>query len=73
MPKRVSPANRRERQHPELIGLQVAADLCDVDYRTIRRWISKGRLNAVRVGPRLLKVAAADVEALMRPVGGGAA
>lgn len=65
--------NRREQRHPELIGLQEVADQCDVSYRTVRRWVADGRLNAVRVGPRLLKVDAAAVDALMRPVGGGAA
>lgn len=71
MPER-KPSNRRERRHPELIGLQAAADRCDVSYRTIRRYIANGRLKAVRVGPRVLKVAADDVEQLLRPVGGGA-
>lgn len=71
MPEKQS-RNRRERRHPELIGLQEAADRCDVSYRTIRRYIASGRLDAVRVGPRVLKVAADDVEQLLRPVGGGA-
>ena len=57
---------------PVLIGLQEAADRCGVSYRTFRRWISEGRINAVRVGPRLLKVSADDLEALFQPVGGGA-
>lgn len=70
MPKTV-PLNRRERRHPELIGLQEAADRCGVCYRTIRRYVAAGRLNAVRVGPRLLKVDAAAVEGLKQPVGGG--
>ena len=72
MPKQHEPANRRQRRHPELIGLQEAADRCGVSYRSIRRWISAGRINAVRVGPRLLKVDAADLESLMQPVGGAA-
>jgi excisionase family DNA binding protein len=62
----------RERRHPELIGLQEAADRTGLCYRTIRRYIASGRLNAVRVGPRLLKVDAAAVEALKQPVGGAA-
>lgn len=66
------PTNRRERRHPELIGLQEAADRCGVCYKTVRRWISSGHLNAVRVGPRALRVAAADVEAIKQPVGGAA-
>lgn len=64
--------NRRERRHPELIGLTEAADRCGVHYRTIRRWIAAGQLRAVRVGPRLLKVDAAQLDAMMRPLGGGA-
>ena len=73
MPKSAArPLNRRERRHPELIGLQEAADYCDVSYRTCRRWIADGRLNAVRVGPRLLKVSVDDLDAIMRPVGGAA-
>ncbi|MGV7687139.1 excisionase family DNA-binding protein [Mycobacterium kansasii] len=66
------PRNRRERRHPELIGLQEAADRCGVCYRTIRRWIANGDLDAVRVGRKLLKVDAAAVDALKQPVGGAA-
>lgn len=65
--------NRRDRRHPELIGLTEVAELCDVNYRTVRRWIQSGRLKAVRVGPRLLKVKASDIDAMLRPVGDGAA
>lgn len=67
-----SPRNRQERRHPELIGLQEAADRCGVCYKTIRRYIASGRLNAVRVGPRLLKVRTDDLDALLQPVGGAA-
>ena len=62
--------NRRDRRHPELIGLQEAADRCGLCYKTIRRYIGSGQLKAVRVGPRLLKVDVADVDALVRPYGG---
>jgi excisionase family DNA binding protein len=66
------PANRRERRHPELIGLQEAADRCGVSYRSVRRYIATGRLSAFRVGPRLLKVDAAELDAFIQPVGGAA-
>ncbi|OBF55074.1 helix-turn-helix domain-containing protein [Mycobacterium sp. 852002-53434_SCH5985345] len=55
-----------------MIGLQQAADYCDVSYRTVRRWIADGRLNAVRVGPRLLKVDADELAAFLQPTGGAA-
>jgi excisionase family DNA binding protein len=72
MPKTTSrtPANRRERRHPDLIGLVEAADYCDVSHRSIRRWIKTGHLRAYRVGPRLLKVSITELEAMRRPVGG---
>lgn len=63
---------KRNRNHPQLIGLQEAAEYCDVSYRTVRRWIADGRLNAVRVGPRLLKVDAAELAAFLQPTGGAA-
>jgi excisionase family DNA binding protein len=66
------PRNRRDRRYPELIGLTEAAQRCDVHHRTIRRWIAAGDLDAVRVGKRLLKVDAAQLDRLMQPVGGGA-
>jgi excisionase family DNA binding protein len=63
------PTNR----HPQRIGLPEAASYCDVSYKTIRRWISEGRLDAVRVGPRLLKVSTDDLDKLLNhPVGGNA-
>jgi excisionase family DNA binding protein len=68
----LEPVNRRERRHPELIGLQEAADRCGVSYRTVRRWISDGRINAVRVGPKLLKISVSDLDRIVQPVGGAA-
>ncbi|WP_204801894.1 excisionase family DNA-binding protein [Mycobacterium riyadhense] len=67
-----TPRNRRERRHPELIGVPEAAERCGVHYRTMRRWIGEGRINAVRVGPKLLKVNADDLAGLLQPTGGGA-
>lgn len=57
---------------PQLIGIPEAAERCGVHYRTFRRWVSEGRISAVRVGPKLLKVDAADLAALLAPTGGAA-
>ncbi|ASW92866.1 helix-turn-helix domain-containing protein [Mycobacterium marseillense] len=55
-----------------MISLNEAASRLDVHYRTVRRWISEGRLNAVRVGPHLLKVDVAELDKIVKPVGGTA-
>jgi excisionase family DNA binding protein len=50
------------------------AKYADVSTKTIRRYIADGRLTAYRVGPRLIKVDLADLDALVRriPTAGGA-
>lgn len=63
---------RAQAQQPEMISLNEAASRLDVHYRTVRRWISEGRLNAVRVGPHLLKVDVAELDKIVKPVGGTA-
>jgi excisionase family DNA binding protein len=55
-------------QGRQLISLAEAAELADVSIRSIRRYVADGRLEAVRVGPRLLKIDTAEVEKLIRPV-----
>ena len=45
-----------------------AAEAFGVHPKTVRRWIAAGRLPAYRVGPKLLRVNAADVAALARPL-----
>ncbi len=55
-----------------LESLAVAAQIANVHPRTIRRYIAAGRLNAVRVGPRLIKVDLNELEAIFQPVGGSA-
>jgi excisionase family DNA binding protein len=68
----MEPVNRRERRHPELVGIPKSAEILGVDARTVRRYIASGKLPAVRVGPRLIKIDVADLEALLVPVGGAA-
>lgn len=53
-----------------LLTLQEGADICDVDYETFRRWVAKGVLPHVVIGPSNLKrVYRRDVERLIRHVG----
>jgi excisionase family DNA binding protein len=48
--------------------LDDAADRLGVSVRTLRRMIASGELEARRVGKRLLRVCAEDVDALARPI-----
>jgi excisionase family DNA binding protein len=54
---------------PPRPSIQQAADWIGVNPRTVRRWISHGRLKAVRVGPRLLRIDRESLLALATPVG----
>lgn len=50
-----------------------AAEYLGITDRTLRRMIAAGKLPAYRLGPRLLRIDVADLDALLRPVpvGGG--
>ncbi|MBD8218109.1 excisionase family DNA-binding protein [Microbacterium sp. CFBP 13617] len=48
-----------------------AAELLGVSVDTIRRRIADGTLPAERIGPRLIRIRIADLDALGRPIGPG--
>jgi excisionase family DNA binding protein len=54
----------------EYLGVKESAEYLGVNESTIRRWIKKGLLPAERVGPRLLRIKRADLDALKQPIGG---
>jgi excisionase family DNA binding protein len=56
---------------PKFISLESAAEWLDCSPRTVRRYIAEGRLTAYRIGPRLLRIDVAELEALMRKVPSG--
>jgi excisionase family DNA binding protein len=58
----------RTPQHSALVSIQEAADHCNVHHQTIRRQITAGNLRAYKLGPRILRVDLAEVEALFQPV-----
>ena len=53
-------------------SINQAADKAGVHPMTIRRWIADGRLKATRVGPRLIRISAEDLEKVFTPMGGAA-
>jgi len=50
------------------VGISEASKQTGISPRTIRRYIAKGELAAIRVGPKILKVDLDEVRALIRPV-----
>jgi excisionase family DNA binding protein len=60
-PKRPLPTPPASRKY---ISIGAAAEYLDVTPKTIRRFISEGRLPAYRLGKRMLRVDLADVQAL---------
>ncbi len=51
-----------------LTSLNEAAVYADIHPRTLRRYVSAGRLSAYRLGPRLLRVDLNEVDAILRPI-----
>jgi excisionase family DNA binding protein len=57
-------ANPRRQSRPQLISMTEAAGRLDISTRTLRRYIAAGRLTAYRIGPRLIKIDAAELDQL---------
>lgn len=53
-----------------LVSIPEAAEYFDVNPKTVRRWIAKGRLSAYRLGPRLIKVDLEQLDGMLQPIGG---
>lgn len=51
---------------PKWVTTQEAADQYQVTSKTIRRWITQGRIEAKRFGPRLIRVNLASIEEMGR-------
>jgi excisionase family DNA binding protein len=51
---------------PQLVSVAQAADYLGVCTKTVRRYVATGRLTKYRVGSRLVRLDAYEVEALLR-------
>lgn len=49
---------------PEAISVQLAAQLLDVHEETVYRWIRAGVIEAVRIGPRLIRIPRLEIARL---------
>lgn len=64
-----TPRNRRQ---SDLVNLQEAAERAGVHPKTVRRWISEGRIRGYRMGPRFIRVDLDELAAMLEPIGGRA-
>lgn len=53
---------------PEYLSLVTAAEILDVNERTVRNWIREGRIQSYRMGPRQIRIKRADLDALLKPI-----
>jgi excisionase family DNA binding protein len=53
---------------PRWASLAQASTYSTIPVKTLRDWISKGRLPAFRVGPRQIRVDLNDIDGLMRRI-----
>lgn len=60
----------KNKSRPRLDSLNNAADFAGVSTKTIRRWISDGRITGYRMGPRLIRVDLDELAAMLQPIGG---
>ncbi len=65
MPASRKPTSTTPRRY---LTLSDAAEWLSLDEKTLRRWVSQGRLTAYRVGPKLIRLDAAEVENMIRVV-----
>ena len=60
----------KNKSRQRLDSLNNAADFAGVSTKTIRRWISDGRITGYRMGPRLIRVDLDELAAMLQPIGG---
>ncbi len=64
-----TPPSKRLSQPPRrYLTLSDAAEWLSLDEKTLRRWVSQGRLTAFRVGPKLIRLDADEIESMIRVV-----
>lgn len=63
------PARGTTRARRVMLSINDVAHECNVDPRTVRRWIAAGHLKAARLGHNTVRIDPADVDAMYRPTG----
>ena len=57
---------------PRWVTIRAAADYLSCDTKTVRRLVSNGSIEAVRLGSRAIRLDLNQIDAFMRPVNDGA-
>jgi excisionase family DNA binding protein len=52
----------------QLVSLAVAAEASSLSDKTLRRYISQGRIHGYRAGPKLIRVDLDEINALLQPI-----
>ena len=65
-----SPTRYTQRRNaaPTLVSMQEAAQTVGVCVKTLRRWISDGRLTGYRLGPRAIRIDLDELLTLAHPL-----
>lgn len=56
----------REPMVEKLYTIEQAAEILQVNYYTLRRWIAEGKIHATKLGGRLWRISEADLEAFIK-------
>lgn len=62
------PETHETRETPKYLGVSRAAEILDVNEKTLRRWIVEGKLPAYRIADHSIRVDRADVMKLVVPM-----
>jgi excisionase family DNA binding protein len=52
----------------EYLSIREVAEIYAVSQKTVRNWIAEGKLEARRIGPRLIRIEAGSLHLLSEPV-----
>lgn len=56
---------------PDWVSIRDTAEALHVSSKTVRRWIAAGHISAERVGPRLIRIPASELDRIGSPIGAG--
>ncbi len=58
--------SKRRKRLPEAVPISMAADILAVHHVTIRRWIRYGIIEAIRIGPQIIRIPRSEIARLRK-------